>query len=111
MSILTKFLINCLAVAAGAYFIPGIHIRNGIIPLIGVTLVISLLNALLKPLLVILTIPVTILTFGLFLFVINALVILIAGNMLDNFSVDGFWSAMLFSFVIMIVNWIFQGAK
>jgi putative membrane protein len=47
----------------------------------------------------------------LFLFVINALVILIAGNMLDNFSVDGFWSAMLFSFVIMIVNWIFQGAK
>jgi putative membrane protein len=73
-----------------------------------VTLVISLLNALLKPILVILTIPVTIITFGLFLFVINALIILLAGNLLDNFSVEGFWSALLFSLIIMIVNGIFQ---
>jgi len=104
---LLKFIVNCLAVAAGAYLIPGIHIKDSVLSLIGVTLVISLLNILLKPLLVILTIPVTIITFGLFLFVINALIIMIASGLLDNFYVDGFWSALLLSLLMMLVNSIF----
>ena len=62
-----------------------------------VALVLSLLNFLVKPLLVILTLPVTIITFGLFLLVINALIILMAGGLVSGFAVDGFWWALLFS--------------
>lgn len=107
MNLLTRFIVNCIAVAVGAMILPGIHINNAFLSLIGVTLVLSLLNTLLKPLLILITIPVTVLTFGLFLLVINALVIMLAGNMLDNFAVDGFWWALLFSFVISFVNSLF----
>ena len=69
-----------------------------------VALVLALLNAILKPILVILTLPVTIVTLGLFLFVINACMILLASNWITGFTVDGFWWALLFSFLLALIN-------
>jgi len=68
-----------------------------------VTAVLSLLNAFVNPLLVILTIPITIMTLGLFLLVINALIILATSKLVNGFQVDGFWYALLFSIVLTIV--------
>jgi putative membrane protein len=62
------------------------------------------LNAILKPILVILTLPITLVTFGLFLFVINAAIILLADKFIDGFVVDGFWWALLFSLLLSIVS-------
>ena len=65
-------------------------------------IVLALLNALLKPVLILFTLPFTLLTFGLFLFVINAAIILIADNLVDGFQVDGFWGAVWFSLWLSI---------
>lgn len=111
MSLLKRFIVNCIAVAAGALILPGIHIRNSFLSLIGVTLLLSILNTLLKPLLILLTIPVTIITFGLFLIVINAFIVLIAGNLIDGFAVDGFWWAVLFSLIISFINSLFKDTE
>ena len=107
MKLLTRFLINCIAVAAAALLLKGVHIDNTVIALVSVTLILSILNTFLKPILILITIPVTVFTFGLFLLVINAFVILLTANLLDSFSIDGFWWALLFSFIVAIVNSIF----
>ena len=74
------------------------------LPALILALVLALLNALVKPLLIFLTFPVTIITLGLFLFVINALIILLAAKLVPGFKVDGFWWALLFSIVMTIIN-------
>jgi len=71
--------------------------------------VLSLINSFIKPILVLLTLPVTIVTLGLFLFVVNALMVLLAANWIDGFRVDGFWWALLFSFLLSIINSWLQG--
>ncbi len=71
--------------------------------------VLALLNTFLKPLMVILTIPFTIVTFGLFLLVINALIIMLVSAIIPSFKVDGFWWAMLFSIILSIVTWLLDG--
>ena len=111
MDLLRRFIINCIAVAAGAWILPGIHIENSFMALIAVTLVLSILNTLLKPILILLTIPVTIVTFGLFLIAINAIIVLIVGNIMNGFAVDSFWWAVLFSFIISLVNSLFRDSK
>jgi putative membrane protein len=67
------------------------------------SLVLAILNALLKPILIILTLPITILTFGLFLFIINAAIVLVAGHFVNGFRVDGFGWALLFSLLLSIL--------
>ena len=96
-------MLSALAVVLLANILPGIHVATFGIAVI-VALVLSLLNFLVKPLLVILTLPVTILTFGLFLLVINALIILMAGGLVSGFTVDGFWWALLFSLLLSLVQ-------
>jgi putative membrane protein len=86
-----------------ANILPGVHVDTFGIAVI-VALVLSLLNFLVKPLLVILTLPVTIVTFGLFLLVINALIILMASGLVSGFAVDGFWWALLFSLLLSLVQ-------
>ncbi len=108
MSLLKRFLVNCIAVAAAALILPGIHIENKFSSLIGVTLVLSVFNTFLKPILILLTIPVTIITFGLFLIAINAIIVMIVGNIMNGFVVDSFWWAVLFSFIISLINSLFK---
>jgi len=69
-----------------------------------VAIVLSLLNFIVKPILVILTLPVTILTLGLFLLIINAIIILLADNLIEGFSVDGIWWALLFSLLLSFLQ-------
>ena len=103
MNLIIQLLISSLAVYFTAWILPGVSIRN-YFTAIGVALVIGLLDAFLRPILVFLTIPVTIITFGLFLFVINAIIILIASYLIKSFHVDNFWWALLFSIVMSLVS-------
>jgi putative membrane protein len=109
MNLLVKWLLYALAVLAGAYLLPGVDVNGGFVTALIVALVLSLLNVTVKPILTILTIPVTILTLGLFLLVINAIVIMIVDYFVSGFSVDGFWYALLFSIVLSIVYSILNG--
>ncbi len=85
-----------------AFLLPGVHVNGGLTALI-VAAVLALLNAFVKPILVILTIPITLFTLGLFLLVINALMILLTSHIVKGFEVDGFWSALFFSFVLSLI--------
>jgi len=103
MKFILRLLLSALAVVLLANILPGVHVATYGIAIL-VALVLSLLNLLVKPLLVILTLPVTILTLGLFLLVINALIILLASSLVSGFSVDGFWWALLFSLLLSILQ-------
>ncbi|MBK7214156.1 MAG: phage holin family protein [Bacteroidales bacterium] len=103
MKLFLKILVSSLAVFFAAYILPGVYLK-GFPSAIFVAIVMGLLNAFLKPLLIILTIPVTFFSFGLFLFVINALIILLTDNLLEGFSVDGFWTALFFSIIVTITT-------
>lgn len=108
MSIIAHLLISALAVYLTAWLLPGISVKS-FWTAIGVSIVIAILNVLVKPLLTLLTIPVTVVTLGLFLFVIDALIILLAGKLLSSFHVDSFWWALLFSIIVTFVtNLLYQ---
>jgi len=99
MNYLFKVLLTALAVLMIAYLLPGVDVDDyG--TAIWVAFIVGILFSILKPILVILTLPVTILTMGLFLFVINAAMILLANSWIDGFSVSGFWTALLFSILL-----------
>lgn len=101
---LLRLIINSLSVFFTAWILQeGVHLA-GFFAAIIVALVLALLNAFLKPLLILFTLPATIFTFGLFLFVINALIILLASNLVGGFQVDNFWWALLFSLILTFVN-------
>ena len=103
MKFILRLLLSALAVVLLANILPGVHVETYGIAIL-VALVLSLLNLLVKPLLVILTLPVTILTLGLFLLVINALLILLASSLVSGFAVDGFWWALLFSLLLSVLQ-------
>ncbi|APG65445.1 hypothetical protein LPB136_08790 [Tenacibaculum todarodis] len=101
MKIFLKLLLTAVAVVVLSQMLPGITVANyGTAILVAVT--ISLLNMFVRPLLVLFTLPVTILTLGLFLFVINACIILLVGNLITGFAVSGFLTALLFSVLLSI---------
>ena len=103
MKFILRLLLSALAVVLLSNILPGVHVATFGIAVI-VALVLSLLNFLVKPLLIILTLPVTIISFGLFLLVINALIILMASGLVSGFTVDGFWWALLFSLLLSLVQ-------
>ncbi|WP_162052593.1 phage holin family protein [Pontibacter pamirensis] len=101
MGLIIKLLIVVAAALFSSYLLPGVHI-TGFLSAVLLAIVLAVLNTIVKPILIFLTIPVTILTLGLFLLVINALIILLAGVIVPGFTVDGFWWALLFSLVMSI---------
>lgn len=103
MKFLLKTLITAVNVFLLAAILPGIAIDNFYTAII-VSLVLAVLDFVLKPLLIFLTLPATILTFGLFLFVINAIIILIDAYLIGGFKIDGFWYALLFSMVLSFLT-------
>ncbi|KAA2245052.1 phage holin family protein [Chitinophaga agrisoli] len=108
MGFLIRLLVSALAAMLTAYLLPGVKIDNFITALI-LALVLAVLNLLVKPILIILTLPATILTLGLFLLVINAIIILLAANLVKGFRVDGFFWALIFSIVMTVINSIMHG--
>ena len=103
MGIFIHIFVNTLAVLTGAYLLKGVHV-DGFTTAVVVAIVLGLLNAFLKPILIFLTFPITILTLGLFLFVINALMILVADKLVSGFEVQNFWWALAYSLVVSIVG-------
>lgn len=102
-----RFLLNGLAVVLTAYILPGVYVKDYWTALI-VALVLAIVNLIVKPVLVIFTIPITVITLGLFLLVINALMILLVDYFVDGFSVDGFWWALAFSLILSVFNSLFS---
>ena len=105
---IVKIIISALSVMICALIIPGVDVQNFTNALL-VAAVLALLNAILKPILIVLTIPITMVTLGLFLLAINAFIILVADRLVDGFIVDGFWWALLFSIILSLVTGIFEG--
>jgi putative membrane protein len=110
MNFLIRILISALVAFGLSYLLDGVHIDAFTTALV-LALVLAVLNALVKPILILFTLPITILTLGLFLFVINALIILLADRLLgEHFNVDGFWWALLFSILLSVVFSILYSA-
>jgi len=101
MKLLIKILVTAVLVMLIAHFVPGVHVTGFVTALI-VAVVLGLLNIFFKPVMILLTLPFTIVTFGLFLLVINALIILLCTKIVGGFSVDSFWMALFFSVLLSI---------
>ena len=103
MGFLINWLVSGLAIVIAAYLLPGIKL-TGFFAALVTALVLGLINAVIKPVLLLLTLPINILTLGLFTLVINALLILLTAKIVPGFQVDGFWWAVAFSVVLTLVN-------
>ncbi|MCL5436034.1 MAG: phage holin family protein [Patescibacteria group bacterium] len=103
MPMLVKVLISALAVVLAAYLLPGVRVDSVFVALV-VAVVLGLINFFVRPLFVILTLPITVFTLGLFLLVINALMVMLVAAVVPGFAVDGFWWALLFSLVVSVVS-------
>ena len=109
MRLVLKWLLSAVALLAVAYVYSGVQVNSFVSALIAAA-VIGLLNAVLRPVLVILTLPVTIVTLGLFLFIINALMFWSASGLLNGFHVAGFWAALLGSLIYSALGLIIDAA-
>ena len=105
MGIFIRWLILTAAIVAASYLIDGIRI-SGFFSAFFAAAVLGILNALFRPILFILTLPINIMTLGLFTFVINALLLKMASGVIPGFDVHGFWSAVFAALIISGVNWI-----
>lgn len=103
MKIISRILVTALALLIVSYFIPGITVSGIYIALISAVML-GVLNLIIRPILVVLTLPITIVTLGLFMFVINAGLFLFVASFVDGFAVDGFWVAMLGSLCVSIIS-------
>lgn len=107
MRFIGTVLVNTIAVLIGAYFLDGVSVDSNTKAFI-VALVIALLNAFVRPILIFLTIPATVVTLGLFLLVINAGIIMMADYFVSGFSVSSFWYALGFSLILSLITSIFN---
>ena len=100
---LRKWLISTLAIILLAYLLPGIHVTTILVAVL-VALVLGVLNTVVRPILVFFTIPITVFTLGLFLLVINVLMVYLTSSLVDGFHVDGFLWAFVFSIGLSVVS-------
>jgi len=103
MNLLLRILITGLVAYGLAYFLKGIQVDTYWTALV-FALILAVLNVLVKPILVLLTFPLTVITLGLFLFVINALVVLLASRFVRGFSIDNFWWGLIFAFLLSLIT-------
>lgn len=104
---LLSLMVLMIAVMAGAWLLPGVEVSSFWAVML-TAVVISVLNNIVRPILIVITLPATALTLGLFLFVINAIIILMASGLVSGFKVDSFLSALLFSIVLTAVNYLLE---
>ena len=108
--ILVKWLIITLVIIISSYILPGVNVDNFLTAFVSAA-VLALLNAFLKPLIVILTLPINILTFGLFTLVINTLIIMLVGAIVPGLAIASFWWALLFSVIISLFNILINSSE
>jgi putative membrane protein len=109
LSLIARWIVNAAALLLVAYLYPGVTVASFWAAMLA-ALVLGLVNALIRPLLVLLTLPVTVLTLGLFLFVINALMFWLVAEIVSGFQVTGFWAALvgsiLYSLITLVTSWL-----
>jgi putative membrane protein len=105
MRLVLVWVLNAIALLAVAYLYPGVQVQDWLSAAIA-ALVLGLANTIIKPILVVLTLPVTIITLGLFLFVINALLFWGVSNVVTGFHVNGFWAALIGAILYSIIGWL-----
>ena len=103
MNLIMRLIVTSIVAFGLSYLLEGIKFDSFWTAII-VAIVLAILNAIIKPLLILFTLPITLFTFGLFLFVINALIILLAEKLVTGFHVDGFWWALLFSLLLSLLT-------
>ena len=105
MGLLVRWLVLTAAIVIASYLISGIEV-SGFFSAFFAAAILSILNIFFRPILFILTLPINLLTFGLFTFVINAVLLKMASGVISGFQVHGFWSALVGALVISVVNWL-----
>jgi len=106
MKLLFKWLIAALAILIAVYVVPGVTITTT--GAFVAAVVLGALNLFIRPILLILTLPITIITLGAFSLVINALLVLLTAFLVPGFAIAGFWTALFFALVLAVVNWVFD---
>jgi putative membrane protein len=104
MALLVVWLVNALALMAVAYLLPGISVESFVTALVA-ALVLGLVNTVIRPILVLLTLPVTVITLGLFILVINGLLFWLVGSFISGFVVAGFWWGVFGAIAYSVVSW------
>jgi|AntRauTorckE6833_2_1112554.scaffolds.fasta_scaffold149212_1 putative membrane protein len=107
ITVIGRILMVSIAVILSSFFLPGVEVDSFLYAIL-VAVVLSILNTIVKPILVIFTIPITVLTLGLFLLVINAIIIILTDSLIGGFHVANFWWALLFSLVLSVIVSIFE---
>ena len=107
MKIIIHWIVSALAILVTAYVLPGVNV-DGLTAALVLAVVLGAINAFLRPLLIVLTLPISIMTLGLFVLVINALLVLLASYIVPGFAVANFWWALLFGIVLAIVSSVLQ---
>jgi len=103
-NLVLRLIVNALALSAAAYWVPGISMSDGFVDVLWIALVFGAINAVLKPVLMLLSLPFLFLTLGLFTFVINAALLLVTAELASGFSVDGLATALVGSLVVSVVS-------
>ncbi|MBI3573000.1 MAG: phage holin family protein [Candidatus Kerfeldbacteria bacterium] len=106
--ILLRWLLSAIIIMLVSYLVPGIHVANFYTALL-VALLLGLVNAIVRPILIILTLPITVLSLGLFLLFINAFLILFVSTVVKGFVVDGFGAALIAGLLLWLLNWAVNG--
>ena len=105
MGFFVRVVVNILAIVLAASIVPGISL-DGVLAAVAAGLLLGLVNAVVRPVLLILTLPITLVTLGLFLLVLNGLCLWIVAGVVRGFHVAGFWSAVLGALVVSVVSWV-----
>jgi putative membrane protein len=108
MGFLLRLLLNGLAIVAAAWLVPGVHL-NGLVPALIAGVMLGLVNALVRPVLVILTLPFTLITLGLFLLVVNTICLALTAAVVPGFDIAGFGAAFLGALIVTVVSWTLSG--
>jgi len=105
MGFLVRVLVNAMAILLAAAVVPGIEAR-GLLTVVGAGLVLGLINAVVRPVLLVLTFPLTLVTLGLFLFVLNAFCLWLTSALVKGFEIHGIWAALFGSLLVSVVSWL-----
>ena len=108
MRFLVRLLLNALAIAVAAYLVPGV-VLTGPVPAIIAGAILGFVNAIVRPVLLLLTLPFTLLTLGLFIFVVNAICFALTAALVPGFDLSGFWAAFFGALLVTIVSWVLNG--
>jgi len=105
MKLLLRWLLNALTIIAIAFYLPGVEV-SGLYAALVTALILGLVNAIIRPVLFVLTLPINLLTLGLFTFVLNGLLFWFVGTVVKGFEVAGFWPAFMGALILSLVSWL-----